>query len=176
LQLLLGETANCASPTETLNIPALTAATWKQCFGIFTGATATRDALISVGLKSAVDLANANFDVDDVEAVAEVTGIKSWTLDATVGVVETTDFASAGVRDVLPAVSQWAGSFEGYKDGVPLSIGTEYYLVMGESNTDYQGWLGKAVITGAHPNVAFDGSVTYSYDYEGTAALETPSA
>lgn len=176
LQLLLSEAANCATPAETLNIPALTAATWKQCFGIFTGATSTRNALISVGLKSAVDLANGNFDVDDVEAVAEVTGISSWSLDATVSVLDTTDFADTGTRAILPGVSQWAGSFEGLKDGVPLSIGTEYYLVLGESNTAYQGWLGKAVIMGAHPNVAFDGSVTYSYDFEGTASLESPSA
>ena len=176
LQLLLDETALCASPDETLNIPALTANTWKQCFGIFTGATATRNALISVGLKQAVDLADGTFDVDDVEVVAEVTDIKSWTVDYTVSVLDTTDFASIGIRDVLPGISQWSGSFEGFKDGIPLSIGTEYYLVLGESNTAYQGWVGKAVITGAHPVTAFDGSVNYSYDFEGTAGLEAPSA
>lgn len=176
LQILLDETALCASPDETLNIPALTINTWKQCFGIFTGAGATRNAIISVGLKSAVNLADGNFDVDDVEAVAEVTGIKSWTVDYTVSTLDTTDFASSGVRDVLPGVSQWSGSFEGLKDGVPLSIGTEYYLVLGESNTEYQGWVGKAVITGSHPVTAFDGAVSYSYDFEGTAGLEVPSA
>ena len=176
LQLLLSEAQNCATPAESLNIAPLTAATWHHCFGIFTGTTASRNAIISVGIYQVTDLANLVFDVDDVEALNEITGIKSWTLDYTVGVVDVTDFGSTGTRDVLPAVSQWSGSFEGYKDGVPLSIGTEYYLTMGESNTDYQGWLGKAVITGAHPNVAFDGSVSYSYDFEGTAALETPSA
>lgn len=176
LALLLDETASCADPDETLYIPALTANTWHHCFGVFAGLTTTRNAIISVGLKQIVDLANGTFDIDDVEALNEITGIKSWTLDYTTGTVDVTDFGSTGTRDVLPAVSQWAGSFEGYKDGVPLSIGTEYYLIMGESNTDYQGWLGKAVVTGAHPNVAFDGTVTYSYDFEGTGSLETPSA
>ena len=176
LQVLLDEHANCASPDETLNIPALTANTWKQCFRVFSGATTARDALISVGLKSAVDLADGTFDIDDVQALSEVDGIKAWTLDYTVSVLDTTDFADTGTRSILPGVSQWAGSFEGLKDGVPLSIGTEYYLVLGESNTAYQGWVGKAVITGAHPNTAFDGSVTYSYDFEGTAGLEPPSA
>ena len=176
LQLLLDEDALCASPSETLNMPALTAATWKQCFGIFTGAAATRNALISVGLKQAVDLDDGTFDVDDVEAVAEVTGIKSWTLDTTASVLDTTDFASSGVRDVLPGISQWGGSFEGLKDGAPLAIGTEYYLVLGESNTDYQGWVGKAVITSANPVTVFDTVVGYSYSFEGTGSLETPSA
>jgi hypothetical protein len=176
LALLLSESAKVATPAETLLMPILSANAWHHCFGVFSGTAASRNLLISVGLYQVVDLANGTFDIDDVEALKEITGMKSWTLDYTVGVVDTTDFASAGVRDLLPAVSQWSGSFEGYKDGVPLSIGTEYYLTLGESNTDYQGWLGKAVITGAHPNVAFDGSVTYSYDFEGTAALEVPSA
>lgn len=176
LALLLSETALAASPVETLLMPALTANTWKQCFGVFAGTTASRDTLISVGLYQVTNLDDGTFDVDDVEAVAEVTGIKSWTLDYTISVVDTTDFADSGARSILPGVSQWAGSFEGYKDGVPLSIGTEYYLVFGESNTAYQGWVGKAVITGAHPVTAFDGTVSYSYDYEGTAALESPSA
>jgi hypothetical protein len=129
-----------------------------------------------VGLYQVADLADGTFDIDDVEAVAEITGIKSWTLDYTTSIVDVTDFASAGVRDILPAVSQWAGSFEGYKDDVPLTIGSEYYLVLGESNTDYQGWTGKAVITGAHPVTAFDGAVSYSYDFEGTDALAVPAA
>ena len=176
LALLLSETANCASPVETLLIPVLTANTWQRCFGVFAGTTASRDTLISVGIYQVTNLDNGTFDVDDVEALAEITGMKSWTLDYTVGVVDTTDFASAGVRDVLPAVSQWAGSFEGYKDGVPLAIGSEYYLVLGESNTDYQGWTGKAVVTGAHPVTSFDGTVNYSYDFEGTDALAVPVA
>ena len=110
------------------------------------------------------------------DAGTNQTGIKSWTLDYTVGIVDTTDFASAGVRDILPAVSQWSGSFEGYKDGVPLSIGSTVTLVFGESTTAGNNWIGKAVITGAHPVTAFDGAVNYSYDYEGTAGLESPSA
>lgn len=176
LALLLSEAQNCATPAETLLIPALTANTWKQCFGVFAGTTASRDTLISVGLYQVTDLADGTFDVDDVEVVAEVTGIKSWTVDYTIGVVDTTDFADSGVRSILPTVSQWSGSFEGYKDGVPLSIGTEYYLVLGESNTDYQGWVGKAVITSANPVNNFDGTVNYSYSFEGTAGLEVPSA
>jgi len=175
LQLLLDDTVECGTPLETLNYPALTANTWKQCFAVLSDPSSD-GSLISVGVKSAVDLADGTFDIDDVRAVAEADGIKSWTLDYTTSTLDTTDFADSGVRSLLPGISQWSGSFEGYKDGVPLSIGSEVYLLFGESNTAYQGWMGKAVITGAHPNVSYDGLVTYSYDFDGTGALEAPSA
>jgi hypothetical protein len=175
LQLLLDNNAECASPLETLNMPALTANTWKQCFAVLSDPSGL-GSLISVGLKSAVDLADGTFDIDDVEALAEQDGIKSWTLDYTTSTVDTTDFADSGVRSLLPGVSQWGGSFEGYKEAIPISIGSEVYLMLGESNTAYQGWCGKAIITGAHPVTSFDGIVTYSYDFDGTGDLSVPSA
>ncbi len=50
LQLLLDDSAQCASPLETINIPALTANTWTQC--TLTLANPETDiAIISVGLK-----------------------------------------------------------------------------------------------------------------------------
>ena len=175
LQILLDDTALCASPIETLNLPALTAATWKQCF-IRLATPASDTALISIGLKSAVDLADGTFDVDEVEALAEIDGIKSWALDYTADTLEVTDFADAGIKTHIIGGSGWSGSFEGFKDGVPLSIGAEVYLTLGESATASQNWLGKVIITGAHPNTSADGIVTYSYDYQGTGALEMPGA
>ena len=175
LQILLDDTANCASPLETLSLPVLTAATWKQCF-VRLATPASDTALISIGLKSAVDLADGNFDVDDVEALAELDGLKSWTIDYTADVLETTDFADAGVKAYIIGGSGWSGSFEGFKDGAPLGIGSEVYLVLGESSTASQNWIGKVIVTGAHPNVAMDGIVTYGYDFQGTGALEMPGA
>lgn len=175
LQLLLDESADCLSPEESLHIPALTANTWKQCFALMTDPSVL-NSVVAVGLYQVVDLADGTFDIDDVEALAEIDGVRAWTLDYTVATLDVTDFASSGTRDILPGGSQWAGTFEGLKDGVPLSIGSEVYLVLGESNTAYQGWVGKVVITGAHPNVSADGLVTYSYDYEGTGDLQPPSA
>ena len=112
----------------------------------------------------------------EVDTGAGVTGIKSWTLNYTVSILDTTDFADAGVKSYIIGGSGWNGSFEGFKDGVPLSIGAEVYLTLGESATAYQNWLGKVIITGAHPNTSADGIVTYSNDYIGTGALEVPSA
>lgn len=175
LQLLLDNTAECASPLETLNYPALTADTWKQCF-VRLATPASDGSLISVGVKSAVNLADGTFDIDDVQALAELDGMKSWTLDYTADTLETIDFADSGVKSYIIGGSGWSGSFEGYKDGVPLGIGSEVYLTLGESSTASQNWIGKVIITGAHPATSSDGVVTYSYDYQGTGALEVPSA
>ena len=173
--LLLDDTALCATPLEVLSLPALTAATWKQCFIRFADPSLLT-AIISVGLRQVTDLADGTFDIDDVEALAELDGMKSWTLDYTADTLETTDFADSGVKSYIIGGSGWAGSFEGFKDGVPLGIGSEVYLTLGESATASQNWIGKVIITSAHPNTASDGIVTYSYDYQGTGALEMPSA
>ena len=175
LQILLDDTALCASPLETLNLPALTANTWRQCFARLV-APLSDTALISIGLKQAVDLADGTFDVDDVEALKEIDGIKSWTLDYTADTLDATDFDDAGIRAHIIGQSGWSGSFEGYKDTTPLSIGSEVYLVLGESTTAYQNWIGKVIITACHPTTSYEGIVTYSYDFQGTGALQNPDA
>ena len=175
LALLLDDTALCASPLEVLSLPALTAATWTQCF-VRLADPSLLASLISVGMRQVTDLADGTFDVDDVQALAEQDGVKSWTIDYLADPLETTDFADAGVKSYIIGGSGWSGGFEGYKDGVPISIGSEVYLVLGESSTAGQNWIGKAIITGAHPNTAFDGVVTYSYDFQGTGELTSPSA
>ena len=173
--LLLDDTALCATPLEVLNLPALTAATWKQCFSRFADPTLLT-AIISVGLRQVTDLADGTFDIDDVEALKEIDGIKSWTLDYTADTLEATDFDDAGIKAYIIGGSGWSGSFEGFKDTTPLSIGSEVYLVLGESTTAFQNWIGKAIITGCHPATSHDGIVAYSYDFQGTGALEVPSA
>ena len=121
-------------------------------------------------------MAHISGKAGQVDAASNVTGVKSWTLDYTADPLETTDFADAGVKSYVIGGSGWSGSFEGLKDGVPISIGSEVYLVLGESSTASQNWIGKVIVTGAHPNTAFDGVVTYSYDFQGTGALEVPMA
>ena len=112
-----------------------------------------------------------------VDAASNVTGVKGWSIDYTVGIVDTTDFASAGVRDILPSVSQWSGSFEGLKDGAPLALaGASISLALKETQTATQKFTGSAYITGVHASVAHDGTVNYSYDFEGTGILTIPIA
>lgn len=114
----------------------------------------------------------------EVDTGSGVTGIRAWTLDYTVAVLETTDFADAGVRTILPGISQWSGTFEGLKDGTPQALGTSssVSLQLKETQTGTQKWTGSAYITGVHASVAHDGTVDYSYDFEGTGALAAPSA
>lgn len=171
LRILIDEQTGAAAPEENLLVPALTAATWRRCLMPMTTPSAL-NAVLSVGLYQQTDLADGTFDIDDVEAIAEVDGIKSWTLDYTAETLDVTDFDSAGARTYVIGCSSWSGSFEGYKNGVPLGIGSQIILALGEGATPGQQWIGDAFITGVHPSVSFDNIVTYAYDFIGTGALE----
>jgi len=175
MQLLLDDTNTCLSPVETLNLPALTATVWRQCFARLADPSVL-SSVLAVGLKQITDLDTGTFDVDDVQALKEIDGIKSWTLDYTADTLDATDFDDAGTKAYIIGGSGWSGSFEGYKDTTPLSIGAEVYLVLGESTTAYQNWIGKAIITACHPSASIDNVVSYAYDFQGTGNLEIPSA
>jgi hypothetical protein len=74
LQLLLDDTASCASPVESLNIPATTANTWTR--HIISLANPQSDsAIISVGIKMIVDKGAFNLWVDDVKAIDALTNV-----------------------------------------------------------------------------------------------------
>jgi hypothetical protein len=77
-------------------------------------------------------------------AGASVTGIDTWSIDYTANTEETTDFSSSGVESHIPTTTGWSGSFDGKKDGAPLAIGAEIALVLKESPTSTQKWLGLA--------------------------------
>jgi len=76
LQLLLDNTANCASPLETLNIPALTANTWTK-IALTLANPASDVAIISIGVKMVVDKGAFNLFIDDVRAIADNVVIKN---------------------------------------------------------------------------------------------------
>jgi predicted secreted protein len=175
LQFLIDEGTGAAAPEESINLPPLVAATWRRCFCKMVAPTAL-NAVLSVGIKQITNLADGTFDIDDVEAIAEVDGVKSWTIDYTADTLETTDFGSAGVKEYIIAGSGWSGTFEGLKDGVPLGIGSQVLLVLGESDTVGNNWIGDAFITGVSPSVAHDGVVSYAYTFQGSGALEVAAA
>lgn len=171
LEIHLDDSGSCATPIETLAVPALTLATWTR-IAIKLAVPASDTSLISIGLYQKVNLADCNIWLDDIRAVAMVDGIKAWSLDYVVEMLETTDFGSAGIREYVAAGSGWQGTFEGLKDGVPLGMGSEVILVLTETGTSGQAWLGDAFITGVHPAVSSDGLVEYSYDFQGSGALQ----
>lgn len=115
-----------------------------------------------------------------VPTASEIQGIKSWTVDYVVQTGETTSFddvsGGVGVQAYLPTVQGWTGTFEGYKVGSPLIIGSATTITLEESQTLNQFFVGAVIITGLHVTTAHDGIVTETYDFQGTAALTIPSA
>ena len=77
-----------------------------------------------------------------VSVGSTVNGIKSWTLDQAFDATETTGFDSAGNRTYVPVLSGWSGSFEGYKNGAPITIGTIISLSLLETSTGGQLFTG----------------------------------
>jgi hypothetical protein len=72
LQLLLDETASCASPSETLSVPALTANEWQVVTVDYAGADSDRDAVISIGLKYTTDLGACTIRLSEVKSITDL--------------------------------------------------------------------------------------------------------
>jgi hypothetical protein len=73
LQLLLDDTAQCASPLETLDVPALTADTWTWV-RVALANPESDTAIISVGLKHTVDIGAATIYLDGIETTVADSG------------------------------------------------------------------------------------------------------
>ena len=71
LQLLLDETALCATPLETLNIPAITAINTWTWVKMPLANPATDLLLISVAIKQAVDKGAFTLNIDDIRAIKD---------------------------------------------------------------------------------------------------------
>ena len=69
LHILLDDTAACASPLETLSIPALVANTW-TFVRVALANPALDTAIISVGFRYTVDIGAATIFLDDIKGVA----------------------------------------------------------------------------------------------------------
>lgn len=67
LQILLSNQVNCASPLETLNVPALAAGVWTKV-RLRLANPASGIGVVSIGLKIAVDKGAQNIWIDDVQA------------------------------------------------------------------------------------------------------------
>lgn len=173
IQLLIDEDAECASPT-VIDIPGVLTDVWKLCR--VAQDMAGLNAIVSVGVKqTANDPGGYTLHLDDIRAAKIIAGIKSWTLDLEYDVLDSTAFDSVGVKAFLPSLSGWSGTFEGYKDGAPLTIGSVVHLDLAESATATQAFRGSAVILGLHPVGSHEGLILYSYDFRGIHGLEIPT-
>ncbi len=173
LVLGIGTTAAGATPTTQVDIPVLTANTWKYCHCTeVTGKEmADTSAGTIIGLEMNANAAQLTTYFDDIRAAKNIAGINTWSLDYVTDSLDTSDFGVAGIRSYIVGCSGWSGSFAGYKDGAPLSMGEIYGIELAESATTTQMWLGNIIITGVHPGTAQDGVVLVSYDFQGTGDL-----
>lgn len=174
LAFLIDEGAAIGGPEETLSLPALTKDEWTRV-ALKIATPGDLDGVTSMGFLAVEDLDAYNLFVDDIRALKEEDGIKSWTIEKTVAALDVTDFADTGEAAFIPSVSEWHGTFEGYKEEAPLAIGSEVYLILGETSTMTHVWIGKAIITDCRGSTDHDGVVSYSYDFQGTGALQIPT-
>ena len=74
--------------------------------------------------------------------------IKSWSLDYTADALETTDFASGGVREYIGGLKGWSGTFETNLDATDVmpKPGTKTRLALTASAS--RTFTGLAVLTG----------------------------
>ena len=177
-RVLIDNDANCATPEVELSVPILVANVWKFCrLEVVAGSFAAATLPISVGVVlQANDPGAANLWVDEISVGAEVVGIREWSLDVAAGVQDTSAFSDGQNKVFTVTQKEWSGSFNGFKDGAPLAIGTVVALELQESATATQMWRGSAIITNLRPASSVDGVVGYSYDFQGIHALEWPTA
>jgi hypothetical protein len=173
--ILLDDHANCASPLKTLLLPGLAANTWKRV-NLPLGDASGLSAIISLGLNQSVDKAALDFNIDDVRALKLLAGIKGWTLDWEYEVHNVKGFDDVGVPNKIPGGQNWKGTFVGFKDGAPLTIGSQVVLAFGESTAVTQQFVGEAVITNLGEEVDVGSAIGINYSFEGVGALEIPTA
>ena len=81
LKLLLDDTASCASPTETLSIPALVANAWTEV-NLTLATPAGLGSIISIGMEYDADLGACTIHIDDIRATKEI----KQAADRTIGI------------------------------------------------------------------------------------------
>lgn len=182
-RILIDNHGNCVSPEVRCSIPILTADIWKFCFmpvvdGAFTAATTS----VSIGLERMANdpAAITNVWLDHIVAGLQVVGIRAWSMDIVASVIDTSAYSDGQDKVFTVAQKEWSGSFDGFKDGPPLAIGTHIALELMEAEVALPGpstaaWRGQAVITNLRPSSTVDGIVSYAYDFQGIHALEWPT-
>ena len=113
----------------------------------------------------------------DVDTGSSVSGINSWTLSRDAAADETTDFGSLGLKEFIVGLTEWSGTFSGFKDGAPIDPGTIVTLSLEEvADSGTELYTGTAIITNHSPAVEVGGVITYPYTFMGTGELQRPTA
>ena len=102
--------------------------------------------------------------------------VKSWSLDYTADMLDTTDFSSSGDRTFIGGLRTWSGSFECNLDDTAKILNSGSDLggtasVMSLNATSTKVYVGTATCSGIHPSVSVEGLNTVTIDFQGTGAL-----
>tara|TARA_Y100000310_G_scaffold246224_1_gene251410 strand:+ start:6555 stop:6920 length:366 start_codon:yes stop_codon:yes gene_type:complete len=111
----------------------------------------------------------------DLLAPGIIAGVREWNISYTVAALDSSGFDGGQPKTFIVGQTEWSGSFNGFKDGAPLAIGTVLAAEFQESAVGTQKWTGNIYITGISPATAVDGLVTYGYDFQGTGVLTVPT-
>lgn len=170
------------TPEVQCSLPILVANVWKFCICVVAaGSFAATTLPISVGLKLiANDPGIANMWLDHIVAAKQVAGIRAWSMDVVASIMDTSAYSDGQDKVFTVTTKEWSGSFDGFKDGPPLAIGTVVGLELMEAATvlpivPTASWRGAAIITNLRPTSSVDGIVGYAYDFQGIHALEWPT-
>jgi predicted secreted protein len=106
---------------------------------------------------------------------------RAWTLDVTQAALDVTTFEDSGLRVVVPGISQWSGSGEGFVDAstdvdlitalVSVTLDDSQVTTFGQVR-----YTGNAIITSISYGSAADGTATVSVTFDGSGALVTTGA
>ena len=103
------------------------------------------------------------------------TTIKSWALNQTVDLYDSTNFDdSTGGKSYVAGFTGWSGTFEGFYATGNSAIPGDSATVILRTSTGITGlFTGTALITGMDVVTGVDGLITQSYSFQGTGALTT---
>lgn len=180
MQFLLDNTALCASPLETFNIPTLVANEWTRV--IFRLSAPEDDtAIISIGVKVIGNnvtsaLGAYTLDIYQPRIFDEFEGRTAFTITQNVELLDETDYQSLAIKEFAPSVSMWTVTLEGHKEGPPpLLKGQSYLFGFVESNSVGQAFVGQGFYSGFTPAGTFSEFVQYPYTIQGVSFLHQPT-
>ena len=108
-------------------------------------------------------------------ATGYVTNVKSFTLDIAGEALDSTDFASVGVREFVPGLTGWSGSYTCNLDDTTAVTGPgaspAAAVFTASAARTYSGTI---IVTSVSPSVAADALNEVVVSFQGSAAL-TPA-
>lgn len=182
-RIQLDNAPNCATPQVEVSLPPLTIDVWKFCIcPVVAGSFSALGVPVSVGsyLQGPPDPGVAHLWLDHIVAAKNVVGIRAWSMDIVANVQDVSAYSDGQNKVFAVTQKEWSGSFDGFKDGPPLPIGTHIAVELQEEEetlptASTAAWRGHAIITNLRPSSTIDGIVAYAYDFQGVHALEWPT-